>query len=76
MMIRTIKGSGKMYRLLESRLVYKGISKKQLAEGIHMSYDTILSKMSGKSKFTLDEAILVKEYLEEEIPVEELFGDG
>lgn len=63
-----------MYRLLESRLVYKGISKKQLAEGIHMNYDTILLKMSGKSQFTLDEAILVKEYLNEEIPVEELFA--
>lgn len=65
-----------MYRLLESRLGYKGISKKQLAEGIHMSYGTILSKMSGKSKFTLDEAILIKEFLDEEISVEELFGDG
>lgn len=72
----TAKGSDKMYRLLESRLVYKGISKKQLAEDIHMSYGTILSKMAGKSKFTLDEAILIKEYLEEETSVEELFGDG
>ena len=65
-----------MYKLLESRLVYKGISKKQLAEGIHMSYKTILSKMSGKSKFTLDEAILIKEYLNEELSVEKLFDEG
>lgn len=65
-----------MYRLLESKLAYKGISEKQLAEGIHMSYNTILSKMSGKSKFTLDEAVLIKDYLEEEISVEELFGEG
>lgn len=64
-----------MYKLLESRLVYKGISKKQLAEGIHMSYKTILAKMSGKSKFTLDEAILIKEYLREELPVEKLFHE-
>lgn len=64
-----------MYRLLESRLANKGISEKQLAEGIHMTYGTILSKMAGKSKFTLDEAILIKEYLEEEISVEELFGE-
>lgn len=65
-----------MYRLLESRLVYKGISKRQLAEGIHMSYRTIISKMSGKSKFTLDEAILIREFLQEETPVEELFEEG
>lgn len=65
-----------MYKLLNARLAYKGISKKQLAEGVHMSYNTILSKMSGKSKFTLDEAVLIKDYLEEEISVEELFGDG
>ncbi|MCM1056644.1 MAG: XRE family transcriptional regulator [Firmicutes bacterium] len=65
-----------MYKLLESRLAYKGISKKQLAEGINVSYGKILSKISGKSKFTLDEAILIKEYLEEELPVEELFENG
>lgn len=65
-----------MYKLLESRLAYKGISKRQLAEGIHMSYKTILAKMSGKSKFTLDEALLIKEYLKEELPVEKLFGEG
>lgn len=65
-----------MYRFLESRLVYKGISKKQLAEGIHMSYGTIISKMSGKSKFTLDEAILIREFLQEDTPVEELFEEG
>lgn len=65
-----------MYRLLESRLAYKGISKKQLAEGINMSYGTIVSKMSGKSKFTLDEAILIREFLQEDTPVEELFEEG
>lgn len=65
-----------MYKLLESRLAYKGISKKQLAEGINISYGKILSKISGKSKFTLDEAILIKEYLEEELPVEKLFENG
>lgn len=65
-----------MYRVLESKITFKRISKKQLADDIHMNYNTLLSKMSGKSKFTLDEAILIKEYLNESIPVEELFEDG
>lgn len=65
-----------MYRMLESKIAFKGISKKKLADDIHMNYNTLLTKMSGKVKFTLDEAVLIKEYLDESISVEELFRDG
>jgi len=59
-----------MYRELESKIAYKGISKKQMAEDIDMNYNTLLAKMSGKSKFTLDEAVIIKTYLQEELPIE------
>ena len=62
-----------MYRELEARIAYRGISKKQMAEGINMNYNTLLSKMGGKSKFTLDEAVSIKDYLDEDITIEELF---
>jgi len=64
-----------MYRTLESRIAYHGISKKSLAEDAGMRYNTLLSKMSGKTKFTLDEAILIKKLLKEDMPIEELFKD-
>lgn len=64
-----------MYRELEAKIAYRGISKKQMAEGIHMNYSTLLSKMGGKSKFTLDEAASIKEYLEEDLTIEELFRE-
>jgi len=62
-----------MYRALEAKIAYRGISKKQLAEALDMNYNTLLPKMSGKSKFTLDEAVTIKQYLEEELSIEELF---
>jgi len=62
-----------MYRKLESKIAYRGTSKKQMAEDINMNYNTLLAKMSGKSKFTLDEAVAIKTYLQEELPIEELF---
>lgn len=65
-----------MYRELEAKIAYKGISKKMLADDIGMNYNTLLSKMSGKSKFTLDEAVRIKAYLKEDISIEELFRDG
>lgn len=65
-----------MYRVLEARLAYKGISKKKMSDDIQMNYNTLLAKMAGKSKFTLDEAVRIREYLEEEVSVEELFMDG
>lgn len=62
-----------MYRTLEATIAYHGISKKKLAYDIEMNYNTLMSKFSGKSKFTLDEAILIQEYLNEETSIEELF---
>ncbi len=64
-----------MYRQLEVKIAYRGISKKQMAEGINMKYSTLLSKMGGKSKFTLDEAVKIKDYLEEDSTIEELFRE-
>lgn len=40
-----------------------------------MNYNTLLSKMAGKSKFTLDEAVIIKDYLKEDISIEELFAE-
>ena len=65
-----------MYKVLESKLAYRGISERTLADAIQMNYNTLRSKLIGKSKFTLDEAVAIKEYLNEEISIEELFQDG
>ena len=65
-----------MYKELENKIAYQGISKKKLAKDIQMKYHTLLSKMSGKSKFTLDEAICIKEYLREDIAIEKLFEES
>lgn len=64
-----------MYRVLESRLAYLGINKKTMAEETGINYNTLLSKLSGKSKITLDEAIKIKDYLNESLSIEELFKD-
>ena len=64
-----------MYKELEMRVAHKGISKKKLADDLHMNYRTLLAKMEGKSKFTLDEAVLIRAYLDEDTSVEELFKE-
>lgn len=63
----------RLYRVLEAKIAYRGISKKKMARDIEMNYNTLLIKLSGKSKFTLDEAVRIKAYLKEEISIEELF---
>lgn len=75
-MVLSYKGCDEMYRVLEAKIAYRGISKKKLADEIQMNYNTLLSKMAGKSKFTLDEAVSIQKYLQEEVSVEELFDDG
>ena len=76
MLVLNIKGCDIMYKVLETQIAYLGVSKKQIALAINMKYNTFLSKMSGKSKFTLDEAICIKEYLKEDIAIEELFKEN
>ena len=51
-------------------------SKKQMTEDIDMNYNTLLAKMSDKSKFTLDEAEIIKTYLQEGLSIEELFRNN
>lgn len=65
-----------MYEELEMRIAHRGISKKKLADDIHMNYRTLLAKMGGRSRFTLDEAVQIRTYLEEDVSIEELFGRG
>lgn len=64
-----------MYRMLESVIEKRGINKKQMAQDIDMKYNTLLTKLSGESKFTLDEAVKIRTYLNEKVPIEILFGD-
>ena len=75
-MVLNTRGCDIMYKELEAQIAYRGISKKQLAADINMKYSTFLTKMSGKSKFTLDEAVCIKEYLKEDIAIEELFKEN
>jgi len=64
-----------MYRFLEARIVFHGYSKKEFAESINMNYNTLLAKLNGKSKFTLDEAVQIKEFLQEDMSIEQLFEE-
>jgi len=74
-MVLIDKGSDEMYRMLESVIEMQGINKQKMADDIEMQHATLLTKLSGESKFTLDEAVKIKEYLNVKVPIEELFGD-
>lgn len=62
-----------MYKRIEKQIVLAGISKRELAIKIGMCYNTLNIKLSGKGSFSLDDAIKIKEVLEEYEPIEMLF---
>ena len=62
-----------MNRQMEAYIVLSGRTKKELAQELGISYNTMLSKLNGNSSFTLDEAVQLKELLDTREPVEELF---
>lgn len=61
------------YKLLEMEMIRTGITKRELADRIGMRYDTLCSKMRGKTPFCGGEAVLIKRTLESSYPLEELF---
>lgn len=65
-----------MYKRIESQMVLIGMSKKDMAEQLKIGYNTLLLKFKGTSKFTFDEAVAIKEILNTDDSVEELFKKG
>lgn len=62
-----------MYKRIEAQIILSGVSRKELAQALGMSYNTLNLKLSGKRDFSLDEAIKVKRLLNAKEPVEMLF---
>lgn len=61
-----------MYYRLKAEATFKGITLKELAEKIGMPYQSFLRKMKIQS-FTLAEAFSIKEALNTDLLLEELF---
>ena len=62
------------YKLLEMEMIRTGITKEELADRVSMKYDTLCSKMRGKTDFRLGEMVLIKRALESHYRLEELFA--
>ena len=62
-----------MYKRVEAQIVLAGMSKKELAKQLGMGYNTLNSKLNGKTTFSLDEASKIKLILNSDEPLEKLF---
>lgn len=62
-----------MYKRVEAQIILSGMSKKEIAQCLGISYNTLNLKLSGKSSFSLDEAMEIKRILQAEDAVERLF---
>ncbi len=62
-----------MYKRIEAHLILTGMTKRELAAQLGISYNTLLLKLKGISSFTLDEALKIKNILQATESIEELF---
>lgn len=62
-----------MYNNLEAELKRRSIKRKDLAEKLSLSIGTVSQKLTGKAPITLTEAKLIKQILNVNMPLEELF---
>lgn len=62
-----------MYRNLLGIMAMKGVTRRKLAEMAKMPYSTLLDKLSGRTSFTLDEAMSIKALLGTTATLEDIF---
>jgi DNA-binding XRE family transcriptional regulator len=62
-----------MYPNLRAGMARKNVTQVQLADFLGIRTATLSEKMSGKYPFTFDECLKIKEFLNVDMPVEELF---
>lgn len=63
-----------MYKRIEAQIILAGINKRELAKELGINYNTLNTKLSGKSSFSLDEAIKIKDVIKANEPLEILFS--
>lgn len=62
-----------MYKTLNAEIARVGWDKRILSNVTGIKYQTLVTKMQGKSPFKLDECIVIKNALGVNTPLEELF---
>lgn len=64
-----------MYPNLEAEIARTGTTRKVLSKKLGITPTTLSLKLSGKSSLSLPEAVMIKNLLEVNIPIEELFKE-
>ncbi len=62
-----------MYPNLEAEIARKGLIKKEIAEQLDYRLATLYDKLNRKTKFTLDEALEIRDEFFPEMEIEYLF---
>ena len=65
-----------MFPNLKAEMSRKGVTLADLAEVLNVTVPTVSLKLNGKTPLTLSEAKLIKNYLEVDIPLEELYEEA
>ena len=63
------------YRNLEAEMKRSNIKRKDIAEKLNVRYATVTDKVNGKSKFSFDEALFIKNNYFPSLSLEYLFSD-
>ena len=63
-----------MFKRIDARLALEGMTKRQLSKLTGIAYTTLMAKFRGASKFTLDEALAIKQVTNAPETIEELFA--
>lgn len=62
-----------MYVNVETEMIRVRVTRRTMADALHLTYGTLCKKLNGSSDLTLGEALSIKEMLETDMTIEKLF---
>ena len=70
------KGGKEMFSSLQAEIKRKGMSAKDLSNLTQIKYDTLLSKLNGRTEFTRAEMCKIKAAVAPHMSLDDLFDAG
>lgn len=62
-----------MYPNIKAEIARKGITYAELSAQMDLAQSTLSAKLNGKSKFTIEEALKLRDIFDVSMPIEDLF---
>lgn len=68
------RGKYCVYKNLAVQMLFQHVTRKKIAEKLHLNYRALCRKLNGETSISIEEAIAIYNIMNKVIPMDELFS--